>query len=297
MTLASIVEREAVLDAERPLIAGVYLNRINHPNAGTVGLLNADPTLQYGLATAEFGSQPISSGRAIEWWPQLQTGGADVVLPEELAGYQTYLVKGLPPSPIASPRIASIARRRGAGMAAATTTSWPPARAACATARTTSRRRWPSRTPTSPRPTPSARRRDGSTAMIDTGDIKKGVIIELDGQLMKVLDWTHIKMARGSAQVRMKLQNVRRGDIVERTFQAGTRWPRARVEQRKVQYLYGDGDAFHFMDNETYDQFAVERQADRRGRALPEGGDGGLRQLVRERGAGRGHAGDRSTCG
>ncbi len=93
--------------------------------------------------------------------------------------------------------------------------------------------------------------------MISTGDIKKGVIIELDGQLMKVLDWSHIKMARGSAQVRMKLQNVRKGDIVERTFQAGTRWPRARVEQRKVQYLYNDGDAYHFMDNETYDQFAV----------------------------------------
>jgi elongation factor P len=93
--------------------------------------------------------------------------------------------------------------------------------------------------------------------MIDTGDIKKGVIIELDGQLMKVLDWTHIKMARGSAQVRMKLQNVRKGDIVERTFQAGTRWPRARVEQRKVMYLYGDGETFNFMDNETYDQFAL----------------------------------------
>jgi elongation factor P len=93
--------------------------------------------------------------------------------------------------------------------------------------------------------------------LIDTGDIKKGIIIELDGQLMKVLDWTHIKMARGSAQVRMKLQNVRKGDIVERTFQAGTRWPRARVEQRRVQYLYTDGDAYHFMDNETYDQFAL----------------------------------------
>jgi elongation factor P len=93
--------------------------------------------------------------------------------------------------------------------------------------------------------------------LISTGDVKKGIIIELDGQLMKVLDWTHIKMARGSAQVRMKLQNVRRGDIVERTFQGGTRWPRARVDQRKVQYLYTDGDAFHFMDNETYDQFTV----------------------------------------
>jgi elongation factor P len=93
--------------------------------------------------------------------------------------------------------------------------------------------------------------------LISTGDVKKGVIIELDGQLMKVLDWTHIKMARGSAQVRMKLQNVRKGDIVERTFQAGTRWPRARVEQRKAQFLYSDGDAFHFMDTENYDQFAI----------------------------------------
>jgi elongation factor P len=93
--------------------------------------------------------------------------------------------------------------------------------------------------------------------LISTGDVKKGVIIELDGQLMKVLDWTHIKMARGSAQVRMKLQNVRKGDIVERTFQAGTRWPRARVDQRKAQFLYADGDAYHFMDTETYDQFAI----------------------------------------
>ncbi len=93
--------------------------------------------------------------------------------------------------------------------------------------------------------------------MISTGEVKKGIIIELDGQLMRVLDWSHIKMARGSAQVRMKLQNVRKGDIVERTFQAGTRWPRARVEQRKVQYLYSDGDTYHFMDTETYDQFTV----------------------------------------
>ena len=109
VTLASIVEREAVLDAERPLIAGVYLNRINNPTAGTVGLLQADPTLQYGLATAEFASRSIRDWRDIQWWPQLQSSGAEVVLPEELAGYQSYLVKGLPPAPIASPRIASVA--------------------------------------------------------------------------------------------------------------------------------------------------------------------------------------------
>ena len=93
--------------------------------------------------------------------------------------------------------------------------------------------------------------------MISTGEIRKGVVFELDGQPVRGLDWTHIKMARGSAQVRLKIQNVRTGAITERTFQAGTRWPRGRVEQRKVQYLYADGDAYHFMDTETYDQFAI----------------------------------------
>jgi elongation factor P len=93
--------------------------------------------------------------------------------------------------------------------------------------------------------------------MISTGDIRKGVVIELDGQPVRVLDWSHIKMARGSAQVRLKIQNVRTGAITERTFQAGTRWPRGRVDQRKAQYLYADGEAFHFMDSETYDQFAI----------------------------------------
>jgi elongation factor P len=93
--------------------------------------------------------------------------------------------------------------------------------------------------------------------VISTGEIRKGIVFELDGQPVRVLDWSHIKMARGSAQVRLKIQNVRSGAITERTFQAGTRWPRARVEQRKVQYLYSDGDAYHFMDAETYDQFAI----------------------------------------
>jgi UPF0755 protein len=109
VTLASIVEREAVLDAERPTIAGVYLNRINNPKAGTVGLMQADPTLQYALSTAEFGSRPVRDWHQITWWGQLQTAGKEVVLPDELAGYQTYQVKGLPPSPISAPRIASIA--------------------------------------------------------------------------------------------------------------------------------------------------------------------------------------------
>ena len=104
VTLASIVEREAVLDKERPLIAGVYLNRLY-----TRGWrLQADPTLQYGVATATHGGAPVSQWGDIEWWAPLQTGGNEVKLPAELLAYQTYLHDGLPPAPISAPRIASI---------------------------------------------------------------------------------------------------------------------------------------------------------------------------------------------
>lgn len=108
VTLASIVEREAVLEEERPLIAGVYLNRINNPDAETVGLLNADPTLQYALATREHRDAAVDAWGSLEWWPQLQVGGVDVELPRRLSGYQTYVNPGLPPTPIASPRISSL---------------------------------------------------------------------------------------------------------------------------------------------------------------------------------------------
>ena len=108
MTLASIVEREAVLDDERPLIAGVYLNRVNNPDAETVGLLNADPTLQYALATRANRRATVDEWASIEWWPMLQVAGRDVELPRRLSDYQTYVNPGLPPTPIASPRIDSI---------------------------------------------------------------------------------------------------------------------------------------------------------------------------------------------
>ncbi|HEX2194900.1 MAG TPA: endolytic transglycosylase MltG [Candidatus Limnocylindria bacterium] len=108
VTLASIVEREAVLDEERPLIAGVYLNRINNPTGETAGLLNADPTLQYALATRQHRGAPVDEWGAIEWWPELQTAGRDVQVPRRLEAYQTYVTPGLPPTPIASPRMGSL---------------------------------------------------------------------------------------------------------------------------------------------------------------------------------------------
>ena len=93
--------------------------------------------------------------------------------------------------------------------------------------------------------------------MISTGELRKGVAIELDGDLWQILDYHHIKMGRGSAQVRITLRNIKRGQTIERSFQAGTKWPRASMEKRPVQFLYRDGDDFHFMDNDTYDQFML----------------------------------------
>ena len=93
--------------------------------------------------------------------------------------------------------------------------------------------------------------------MISTGELRKGVAIELDGELWQILDYHHIKMGRGSAQVRITLRNIKRGQTVERSFQAGTKWPRASMEKRPVQFLYRDGDDHHFMDNDTYDQFIL----------------------------------------
>lgn len=101
--------------------------------------------------------------------------------------------------------------------------------------------------------------------MISTGDLKKGATIELDGKLMSILDYSHIKMGRGSAQVRIKFRDVRSGAITEQTFQAGTKWPRARVERREMQYLYNDGEFYHFMNTESFEQIPVS--ADKMGDA------------------------------
>ncbi len=93
--------------------------------------------------------------------------------------------------------------------------------------------------------------------MVSTSDLKKGIVIELDGELWQILDYHHIKMGRGSAQVRIKLRNVKRGSTVEKTFQAGDKWPRASMEKRPVQFLYSDGADYHFMELEQYEQFIL----------------------------------------
>ena len=96
--------------------------------------------------------------------------------------------------------------------------------------------------------------------MIETGAIKKGMTIELDGSLYKILILKHIKIARGSAQVRMKLRNITEGHTIERTFQAGDRFAVARLERQEAQFLYRDGDLFHFMYTDTFDQSPVSSE-------------------------------------
>ena len=96
--------------------------------------------------------------------------------------------------------------------------------------------------------------------MISTGELKKGVVIELEGDLWQILDYHHIKVGRGSAQVRIKFRNVRKQSIVEKTFQAGEKFPRANLERRKVQFLFSDGSDYTFMDTNSYDQFVISAE-------------------------------------
>ena len=95
--------------------------------------------------------------------------------------------------------------------------------------------------------------------MISTGEIKRGMTIEIDGNLYQIQEFQHIKMGRGSAQVRMKLRNIRRGDTIEKTVQAGEKFSRARLDHRDVQYLYHEGDHYNFMDTSSYEQLILDR--------------------------------------
>jgi elongation factor P len=96
--------------------------------------------------------------------------------------------------------------------------------------------------------------------VITVGELRRGVGIELDGQIYSVLDYQHIKMGRGGAQVRLKLRDLRSGAIFDRTFSAQEKFARIRVDRRPVQYLYSDGDFYHFMDQQTYEQRSLTRE-------------------------------------
>ena len=93
--------------------------------------------------------------------------------------------------------------------------------------------------------------------MISAGEFRNGITIELDGNLCVITDFQHVKPGKGAAFVRSTLKNLETGAVIEKTFRPSEKMPRAHIEYRDLQYLYSDGEFFHFMDNESYDQLQM----------------------------------------
>lgn len=90
--------------------------------------------------------------------------------------------------------------------------------------------------------------------MVSAGDFRNGVTFEMDGNVVQIIEFQHVKPGKGAAFVRTKIRNVITGAVVEKTFSPTDKFPTAYVERKDMQYLYNDGDLYYFMDPETYDQ-------------------------------------------
>ena len=97
--------------------------------------------------------------------------------------------------------------------------------------------------------------------MISAGDFKNGVTLEIEGNVYQILEFQHVKPGKGAAFVRTKLKNIISGGAVERTFRPTEKFPKAHIEKKDMQYLYSDGELYHFMDVESYDQIALNEEA------------------------------------
>ncbi|HUX48296.1 MAG TPA: elongation factor P [Dehalococcoidia bacterium] len=93
--------------------------------------------------------------------------------------------------------------------------------------------------------------------MIDAGELRKGAAIELDGEIYQILEYQHVKMQQRQPVVKLKLRDVRSGNVAERNFQSGDKVTPVFLEHRPIQYLYNDGDIYYFMDNESYEQIML----------------------------------------
>ena len=93
--------------------------------------------------------------------------------------------------------------------------------------------------------------------MVSAGDFRNGLTIEYEGNVYQVIEFQHVKPGKGAAFVRTKLKNIKSGGVVEKTFRPTEKCPQAHIERKEMQYLDSDGDLYHFMDVETYDQIAL----------------------------------------
>ena len=96
--------------------------------------------------------------------------------------------------------------------------------------------------------------------MISAGDFRNGVTLEIEGNVYQILEFQHVKPGKGAAFVRTKLKNIINGGVVEKTFRPTEKFPAARIDRVDMQYLYSDGDLFHFMNVENYDQIALNSE-------------------------------------
>ena len=96
--------------------------------------------------------------------------------------------------------------------------------------------------------------------MISAGDFRNGITIELDNNIFQIIEFQHVKPGKGAAFVRTKLKNIKSGGVVEKTFRPTEKCPQARIDRKDYQYLYADGDLYNFMDTETYDQIALNKE-------------------------------------
>lgn len=97
--------------------------------------------------------------------------------------------------------------------------------------------------------------------MISAGDFRNGLTLEIDNAVMQVVEFQHVKPGKGAAFVRTKLRDIKNGGVTERTFRPTEKFPQAHIERNDMQYLYSDGELYHFMNNETYDQIALNEEA------------------------------------
>ena len=93
--------------------------------------------------------------------------------------------------------------------------------------------------------------------MISAGDFRNGVTLEIEGNIYQIVEFQHVKPGKGAAFVRTKLKNIINGGVVEKTFRPTEKFPAARIDRQDMQYLYSDGDLFHFMNTESFDQIAL----------------------------------------
>ena len=93
--------------------------------------------------------------------------------------------------------------------------------------------------------------------MVIAGDFKNGVTFEMEGKVVQVIEFQHVKPGKGAAFVRTKLRDVINGSVIEKTFSPTDKFPPAHIERKDMQYMYNDGDLYYFMDMESYEQIPV----------------------------------------